>query len=114
MKARHAAALALVGWYLMAPPYDRKGNIENHASLGEWDLLQAYDSAAECRTALNGLKGSAEKSIAASNSTEQIARERSELQRLKPSEVKKKLYDLEFRIPLAVCVATDDPRLKEK
>lgn len=42
MKPRHAAALALVGWYLMVPPYN--GNDlkpQTGASLYEWDRTGA-------------------------------------------------------------------------
>ena len=47
MKLRHAVALALVGWYLMAPPM-RKGAPNYHAPLGSWNMSKAYDSARDC------------------------------------------------------------------
>jgi hypothetical protein len=71
MKLRHAAALALVGWYLMCPPLQSQcapgvetlrnllgkkpdaceTKIRNYdASISEWDQLDEYDTAAECRT----------------------------------------------------------------
>jgi hypothetical protein len=43
MKPRHAAALALVGWYLMVPP-------ESHTTrpLSEWYHISSHDTASEC------------------------------------------------------------------
>lgn len=46
MKLRHAAALALAGWYLMIPP-------KNHtdAPISERSEFAAYDTAKECEDA---------------------------------------------------------------
>jgi hypothetical protein len=52
MKPRHAAALALVAWYLIAPPprtedgtvYDPK------APLSEWQMIGKFDTIEDCRT----------------------------------------------------------------
>jgi len=55
MKPRHAAALALVGWYLMIPPLqsanrdDPSGPRDLHAPISQWDQVSAYDSAAKCQ-----------------------------------------------------------------
>jgi hypothetical protein len=51
MNHRHAAAVALLGWYLMVPPLEGKGkyahpNIE--APLRARFLDSSYDSAKEC------------------------------------------------------------------
>lgn len=56
MKLRHAAALALVGWYLMAAPTLRDPRtdsfaIDVNAPLQSWQILDSYYSAAECETA---------------------------------------------------------------
>ncbi len=52
MKLRHAAALALVGWYLMAPPMpvDGQGSarILRNAPLRNWTLVRSFDSARNC------------------------------------------------------------------
>jgi len=50
MNLRHAAALALVGCYLMVPPSPQgltKG-IDVNAALSQWTVLQSFDTAAEC------------------------------------------------------------------
>ena len=43
MKPRHAAALALVGWYLMMPLKDHP-----EAPIKYWSQIGSYDSAKEC------------------------------------------------------------------
>jgi len=53
MKARHAAALAIVGWYLMVPP-----NKRFEAPLSEWIVGHTYDSSEACQDAL--VKGRAQ------------------------------------------------------
>lgn len=51
MKLRHAAALALVGWYLLLPPLSttveelRAGDVP---SLAKWRQWWAFDTAKEC------------------------------------------------------------------
>jgi hypothetical protein len=52
MKARHAAALALVGWYLMTPPILLKCPDEG-APLSRWTVEEAFDTARECKNKLN-------------------------------------------------------------
>jgi hypothetical protein len=54
MKSRHAAALALAGWYLMVPPPLLHGNppVDLDAPLSEWRLFSMHKSAAECEKGL--------------------------------------------------------------
>jgi hypothetical protein len=51
MNFQHAAALALVGWYLMTPPAAPSGGYDNAAPLGKWFVYGGYDSAQECEGA---------------------------------------------------------------
>jgi hypothetical protein len=44
----HAAALALVGWYLMVPPVSSPGKLNETAPLSKWSQDSAYDTAANC------------------------------------------------------------------
>ena len=37
MKPRHTAALVLVGWYLMSPPFLSPGKRDQNAPLSRWD-----------------------------------------------------------------------------
>ncbi len=52
MKKTHAAALALVGWYLMMPPRDPLTALPDHsAPMTRWLQLEAFDTAKECQAA---------------------------------------------------------------
>jgi len=84
---RHAAALALVGWYLMIPPTNPRAvdGVNDDAPVTQWKLFDSYDSAMECKTA-------AERLVASGNYTGLV----------------------EEQFKRARCIATDDPRLKEK
>jgi hypothetical protein len=63
MNPRHAAALALVGWYLMIPPLTEDGHpaqlsgpirrdsvwaVEFKAPLSKWEIKGTYDSVSQC------------------------------------------------------------------
>ena len=43
MKLRHTAALALVGWYLMMPPYPKVDE-----PLNKWSISKAFKTAQDC------------------------------------------------------------------
>jgi hypothetical protein len=106
MTLRHTAALALVGWYLMSPPdhagpNDSLPGWQSHAPLSAWQIIEAFDTTHECKSASDKL-------------TEDGAR-------LWNTQITgKKLSDKEFEDLLtrfgydanAGCFASDDPRLK--
>ncbi len=48
MKLYHVAALSLVGWYLMVPPWSGPDKFDEKAPLSKWDQDSAYDTAATC------------------------------------------------------------------
>jgi hypothetical protein len=84
VKLRHAAALASVGWYLMVPPREN----DNSAKLRIVPLaewIDSFDTAKECRDA--GLE-----------EEHQYAKDPLEADEYGTWE----------------CIATDDPRLREK
>ena len=83
MRPRHAAALALAGWYLMVPPISHKGEFLDNAPLSEWTLLDSTDSAADCNAEAN----------------------RSDLR-------SKTERDRNVKVDHTKCISTDDPRLK--
>ncbi len=89
MKPRHAAALALVGWYLMVPA---PGN--ESAPLQYWSQLGSYDTAKACEQDRNQWYGMMERKGFA-------------LKNYQPEDVKRSWNASE-------CIASDDPRLKEK
>jgi hypothetical protein len=54
MKPRHAAALALVAWYLMMPPPKAVGDhfeTNFNAPLSKWTRLRRFDLQSQCETA---------------------------------------------------------------
>jgi len=69
MKPCYAAALALVGWYLMMPWMHNKVLIDDSAPLSQWTYLDSFDSAARCDQVRRGLtqyaKGQMDKKLAA-------------------------------------------------
>ena len=97
MKPRHAAALALVGWYLMMPPLlpqlsEGEPDFFGHlplAPLSQWTMIGSFDSVRGCIDAhVKLLRVRVMKSV---NDKIQIEQAYS-----------------------ARCIASDDPRLKEK
>ena len=92
MKPRHAAALALVGWYLMVPP-DPASELATLEPLHWWFQIGSFDSANGCQEARRMM----------------IGRFMTDLQK-------------DYRDTTAVhgmdafyyseCIATDDPRIK--
>ncbi len=97
MKPRHALALALVGWYLMAPPY---GDTRPNIPLSEWVVEHVFDSAQECDEVYHRWRSINEKVAEAGT---------------KPDPALDKLTVGEIWVyGQAECIASDDPRLKEK
>jgi hypothetical protein len=57
MKRCHAAALALVGWYLITPLFNSQGKASKPLSLlifdapyAHWSIEKGFDSAKDCET----------------------------------------------------------------
>jgi len=90
VKFRHAAALALVGWYLMLPPLTPNGRwIDTTAPLSAWYKVKPpYASMHDCERAKNAMVALHRPNP--SSPSEQL--------RLKGEEA-------------ALCVPSDDPRL---
>lgn len=62
MKPRHAAALALVGWYLMMPPVDVRGE-RSSIPFAQWTKVTAFNSAAECQREMMKERASAQDTL---------------------------------------------------
>jgi hypothetical protein len=108
MKPRHAAALALVGWYLMTPPLGPtkcssvpneglamilscQARIESQAPLREWKRepdSQEFESKTDCERAISN---DCHRKVEADGTS-----------------------NLEGELCNDECIATDDPRLKGK
>ena len=56
MKLRHAAALALVGWYLVAPGNKWVTDSGGGLMSAEWIRLGSFDTKAQCDAALEKIK----------------------------------------------------------
>ena len=96
MKARHAAALALVGCYLVVPPYsERPIPPRNLPPLSKWSIYQRYNTYDECRQVRSDIISGW-------------------LQDSPPDFVQRFGNNFKSIFARAECVATDDPRLKEK
>jgi hypothetical protein len=92
MNLRHAAALALVGWYLMVPP-STGGKLDTKAPLSQWINEGAFDRADDCESA----RANGAMSNAGSGTSEQ------------------EIKSLREMFAHGQCIASDDcRRLKEK
>jgi hypothetical protein len=91
MKPRHTAALALVGWYLMVPPVDRQRHSLTDKPLTRWNRVETFDSEQACKESLAFL-----------------------LKNLKGQFQNFELAVQAERLFHGQCIASDDPRLKEK
>lgn len=104
---RRAAASALAGWYLMAPPLNSDLKVDYHASLSKWALVASYDSAAECEKKRHH---DLMQAAAASGDSESA-----ELSRGVSREIyRQTMQNLVGEASGSVCIASNDPRLKEK
>jgi hypothetical protein len=88
MTIRHAAALALAGWYLMIPPAHAYSN----APLNRWEIVNSFDTAAGCQM---------NRSEFIQDGTRRMKANQSASDR-----------DWGMRYEAALCISTDDPRLK--
>jgi hypothetical protein len=90
-KLRHAAALVLAGWYLMAPPLHMPAyRVDLSAPISAWDIIGSFNTASDCMEILTKLK------------------------KQYPSALhSKKEKALHRRTDNSRCIATDDPRLKK-
>ncbi len=48
MKLRHTAALALMGWYLMVPPFIGSTGIADQEPISAWQRFGPYKSESDC------------------------------------------------------------------
>ena len=86
MNFRHVASLALVGWYLMAPPMTSDHKIRDDAPIAQWQMVDSFDDAGSCHDSrfrvMRNMKSAAECGYQ--------------------------------RALHSACISTDDPRLKAK
>jgi hypothetical protein len=104
MNARHSAALALVGWYLMLPP---NGLIQ--ADLSVWTITSHFKTETSCDVQMKKLN--AEGKAAAIYYSEQIQR-LTPVQQLMQDNVAFAKERAAISQRFARCVSAEDPRLK--
>jgi|HubBroStandDraft_3_1064219.scaffolds.fasta_scaffold1822810_1 hypothetical protein len=95
MNLRHAAALALVGWYLISPPFvGDPFYIDHTAQLSEWKIESSYDTAEQCERARKRKSGDIGASLSG--------------RILEPGS----RAMMDAALGYLQCVASDDPRLE--
>ncbi len=104
MKPRHAAALALVGWYLITPPPVFKTGFDWEAHLSLWVRRGNYASAVGCEQALRQLQDEMQ------SQKERDLQSAAEMD----ANLDSKTIAQYKAVRLAKCLSTDDPRLKGK
>ena len=105
MKTRHAAALAIVLWYLIIPPIGADNKVDAHASLSKWRIGVGFESEKDCD---DSLKDAIQKPMTpAEYQAAASATHKANMKPLSMSEMTKRTQE-------SICVAGDDPRLKEK
>ena len=102
MNLRHAAALALVGWYLMVPPdhpkLDDSTGWVSQAPLRDWQIVQRFDATSACEKRRHEIISDAMHAIKPDSLAGHAAAVLSD-------------YAISNN---AACVSRDDPRLKEQ
>jgi hypothetical protein len=96
MNSRHAAALALVAWYLMVPPLvNAPYKIDMETPVLNWKVYQTFSSEEECRKAQASAQAKYEPTADAPVGT-----------------IQKGTRAFALQMSFAKCIASDDPRLK--
>jgi hypothetical protein len=95
MNLRHAAALALVGWYLMISPLDPANmtQVDTGAPLSKWHSMKTYSSKTECDKGRDDERATGARGLNSRSQTKRV---------------------IATALSSAQCIATDDPRLKGK
>jgi hypothetical protein len=106
MNLRHAAALALVGWYLMMPPLKPDGLPDKSMPLAQWDTMKSYDSASDCE------KFRASGEFRTGSCWFDSDPKTGNLEPWKSED--RDHFGIRLRNCEGRCISTDDPRLKEK
>jgi hypothetical protein len=91
MRVCHAAALALVGWYLIIPSSTLPPGVAYSQPLSKWAIVRGFDTADDCDDFLSTFF--------------EDSRQKQALNMLAPA-----YRDYMF----AKCISTDDPRLEGK
>lgn len=112
---RHAAALALMGWYFMVPPPSpaRDGTALTGSPLSQWVSFYVFDSANDCVTGGLEIKANFEKELKKDVDIQDAAKAAG--RRPSAAEIDNLARDLWAARAgeRGECVASDDPRLRK-
>ncbi len=118
MKPRHAAALALVGWYLMVPQPDAPEKAANAPlSKWKWNQMGTFVSASDCEKEKESLRKVAVKaSDEVQHEIDALPDSKLPLELLAPKVAQDSAVVGNFAIGIEAskCIASNEPRLKEK
>jgi hypothetical protein len=96
MKLCHAAALVIVGWYLLVPPLvNAPYKVDTEAPLASWTVYQTFDTREECDKSLSAAHAKYKPTASAPIGS-----------------IKKGSRAFALQMTFAQCVSSDDPRLK--
>jgi hypothetical protein len=110
MNPRHAAALALVGWYLMVPPGSMEGGFgDAKAPLSRWQIAFSFEDAGVCEAVRNRMMEKIRNKWATELRDPKDPKIDAAVNQKTVDEMAKFTGMNDW-----VCIATDDPRLKEK
>lgn len=104
MKLGHVVLFVLVGWYLMLPPLALSGVCNPDQPVSKWKQHYQYEKLSECEDYVDGLRRHTW--IAFQLSDDIITKV--------PEPDRSGLLREKHCGNFAMCIATDDPRLKEK
>jgi len=95
MKATHAAALALVAWYMLVPPLvNEPYKIDTEAPMSSWKVYQTFNTSAECQHLLSSAQSKYKPTATAPSGT-----------------IKRGTRAFALQMVFAQCVKSDDPGL---
>jgi hypothetical protein len=92
LKPRHAAALALVGWYLLLPQWSSPNQFDATAPISRWHQEKSFDTAGTCEQYRQG-------------AVDHFSKDKEQYPR-NVVEYNVRLYKA------GLCIEADDPRLK--
>ena len=98
MNLRHAAALTLVGWYLLSPPIVMEGDkakVNSSVPLSKWHIARVYETKSVCERMIAKDRATAEIQKDWNNPLGNVAAANKQYVWLKNQR----------------CIASDDPRL---
>jgi hypothetical protein len=113
--SRHAAAVALIGWYLMLPPFYKQG-VDSNAPPSRWKERAAFDTAAACEEAQAKLAkcGAVLNGAGRGVSVLDACGWPGQARPVKDRDQDALIGQVATQYMESRCVATDDPRLKVK